>query len=254
MGNPSLDSIVNGWRAHFFAADRQLNWTFAERKIVREIAPGVRLRGIIDAGGTDTTGQPFFGEWKTANPRKKNTWKQIWRMNPQSLTYGVLLRDEGVKRFTVRQAFKTDPPSFDHAWYSYSDAELAMWEGQLVKIAEQIKAGEGVPWPMNLKACFEYGPEYACPFFESACSKLDWQGKPKDAIVRISPSFDGVVYTADDIELSATRVQTWLECRERFRRYYVDNIDMPPSAALTMGGDFHQAIGAYYSSLVQGAH
>src|ERR1022692_1428599 len=119
----------------------------------------------------------FFGEWKTSSPRDKNSWKQTWRLNPQSLTYGVLAAAsyQDCARFTVRKAFKTATPTYDHAWYSYSPAELEHWRQELVGIANEMREylKDGVePWPTNYSHCFQYGLDYACPFFEPACSKM----------------------------------------------------------------------------------
>ena len=90
IGN--LANMTNGWISHFFSADRELRWHFAELEHSLWLTPNTLLVGRMDAGGENEAGL-FFGEWKTANPRERNTWKQVWRMNPQSLTYGVLAND-----------------------------------------------------------------------------------------------------------------------------------------------------------------
>src|SRR5260221_14457021 len=143
---PTLDAtdIAAAWQSHFWSADHELTWIAAEVEHSLWLNENTLLVGRIDALGENENG-PFFGEWKTANPRERNTWKQVWRMNPQSLTYGVLAADWWAKRgqscaqFTVRKAFKSSPATFDHAWYSYNEAELAHWREQVVGIADEIR-------------------------------------------------------------------------------------------------------------------
>src|SRR5579864_623406 len=103
-----LDSLVSGWQRHFQAADATIEWLGVSETLQLELAPGVWLAGELDARGRNASGELFFGEWKTANPREKKTWKQVWRMNPQSLSYGVLAAAHWpeMQRFTVRKAFK----------------------------------------------------------------------------------------------------------------------------------------------------
>src|SRR5260370_27358978 len=167
MSEP-LDSLVRGWKQHFASADQSIRWLHSELELQTELVPGVWLVGCVDAVG-ETSGELFFGEWKTANPRECKTWKQVWRMNPQSLSYGVLAaaRWPSMERFTVRKAFKEQVPSYDHAWFRYSAAELTHWTLQLVKIADQMRRLNGYkPCDTNFSRCFKFGTSYACPFFE----------------------------------------------------------------------------------------
>jgi hypothetical protein len=182
-------------------------------------------------------------------------------MNPQSLTYGVLARAiwPDCERFTVRKAFKemSGVPTYDHAWFRYSKAELSLWENELINLANEIREYRVARnrWPLNLN-------HYACPFFEPACSKLDWDAKPGNAIVRISHLdserrlYEGMggatALSPKLVVLDATRVKTWLGCRQRFRREYEDNVTVPPGEALKLGIDFHELLGVYYSKLAKG--
>ena len=191
MPIPETEAIVSGWVSHFWSADHSLTWHWAELEHSLWLTPNTLLVGRMDAGGENENGL-FFGEWKTANPRERNTWKQVWRMNPQSLTYGVLANDyfqrtmgRPCSQFTVRKAFKSSPATFDHAWYSYTDAELEHWREQLIKIGAEIRAAGAGPWETNWDNCFKFGINYACPHFEDGCSKMKWD-IPVDAVRRVS--------------------------------------------------------------------
>lgn len=260
-----IPALVQGWCSHFASADREIEWLAAEIEHEVWLNENTVLMGRMDALGLSQG--PFFGEWKTSNGRDRATWKQTWRMNPQSLTYGVLAddwfqRERGTpcRRFTVRKAFKPGRShigmAYDHAWFSYSADELAHWRAELVRIAGEIRTYGAGPWPTNFSHCFAYGPNYACPFFESACSKLDWSRRPADALVRIShlekerALGERCLNVSDLVVLDATRVAVWFACRERFRRTYIENVDVTPGEALRDGIDFHERIGAYYGALV----
>jgi hypothetical protein len=278
-------NLVNDWIGHFWAADRSLKWIAAEVEHSVWLTPNILLVGRMDTLGENENGL-FFGEWKTANPRERNSWKQVWRMNPQSLTYGVLANDWFVinqgrtcSQFTVRKAFKSTPPTFDHAWFSYNDAELEHWRGELINIAAEIRGYQGMDagrsWPTNWEHCFKYGPNYACPHFEQGCSKMVWAIDPATPR-RVShleierrlnetekydygdgPQSTCTVWKAPErsiaglVILDATRVKTWLGCRERFRREYVENVATPVGEALEIGIAFHDAVGRHYTELVQ---
>jgi PD-(D/E)XK nuclease superfamily len=277
---PTIDSLVNGWAAHFQSADADIRWLRSEVEAHLWLTPNTLLMGRVDAFGLDANGGLFFGEWKTSSPRDRKTWKQTWRLNPQSLTYGVLATTiyPDCSRFMVRKAFKSDPPSYDHAWYAYTSAELDMWRTELIRIADEIRGyGQSTRWPLNLSACHQFGAAYVCPFFEPACSKLDWAGKPADALVRISHlDLERELMSAasaptpprerlnggcpgekegppaDIVVLDATRVKTWLSCRERFRREYIDNVATPrvEGSALDIGIAFHELLARYYQEKV----
>jgi len=277
MSEP-LDSLVRGWKSHFAAADATIEWGGASEALELELAPGVWLVGEVDAWGrtapdvNNPQGELFFGEWKTANPREKKTWKQVWRMNPQSLSYGVLAaaRWPGMSRFTVRKAFKESVPTYDHAWFRYSRAELNHWTGELKRIAWEIGAykrgirGLAIPfeevvnWPTNFSACFRYGPNYACPFFECACNRQQWAAVPAGSTSGGDPAWSATQQRAaihqkhpGAIVLSPTTVATWLDCRERYRREYVELVTPVKGEALLLGGSFHTELSKYYSGMVK---
>ena len=265
IGN--LSNMVNGWIGHFYSADREIKWHFAELEHSLYLTPNTLLVGRMDAGGENESGL-FFGEWKTANPRERNTWKQVWRMNPQSLTYGVLANDyfqktlgRGCDQFTVRKAFKSNPPTFDHAWYSYTPEELDHWRRELIWIASEIRRLKNAPdvtqnWPTNWDSCFKFGVNYACPHFEQGCSKMKWD-IPVDTVRRVSHlEIERLLNKSDGgnpdlVVLDATRVKTWLSCRERFRREYVANVATPVTEALEIGIQFHETVGQHYTQLVE---
>jgi hypothetical protein len=267
MSEP-LDSLVSGWQRHFAAADQTIDWLHAELELSAELAPGIWLAGCVDAVGR-VNDELFFGEWKTANPREKKTWKQVWRMNPQSLTYGVLCasRWPELRRFTVRKAFKEQYPSYDHAWFRYSDAELNHWRGQIIQAALEIQEYLGmnkygdesiVPWPTNFKHCFKFGVNYACPFFESACNRQEWGGMPAGAIIGGDPSWSfteqRTAIQARDrqaIVLSATTIADWFDCRELYRKRNVELITPVKGEALILGGNFHTEIAKHYAGLIK---
>lgn len=277
MSDPvgSIVNLVNGWQSHFFSADRDMRWLFAELEHSMWLTPNTLLVGKIDAGG-EWGDELFFGEWKTANPREKNTWKQVWRLNPQSLTYGLLAGDHFKKtlgrecnRFLVRKAFKSNPTTYDQAWYTYTPEELADWRTTLIGIANEIRAygGERIKhWPTNWDNCFKFGMNYACPHFEESCSKMKWD-VPADTIRRVShleterrlnetnplnlaPRPRGEICENELVVLDATRVKTWLGCRERFRREYVENVATPVGEALEIGIAFHEAVAQIYKAMV----
>jgi hypothetical protein len=192
-------------------------------------------------------------------------------MSIQALTYGVLADAiyPGIRRFTVRKAFKSSPPAYTHEWYRYDDPEIIWWRSELLKIAQEIRARrhEGtrsVPWSPNFESCFRYGIRYACPFFNSACSKLDWNRKPENSIARVphleverkfleenagtfgQPMKKGVVV------LDATRMETWANCHERYRREYEEGVRVEGGEALLVGSDMHDLLRVFYQGLISG--
>lgn len=262
-----LDSLVAGWKSHFWAADHEVQWLRSELEHSLWLQAHTLLVGRIDAIGQTPAGELFFGEWKTSSPRDKKTWKETWRLNPQSLTYGVLAEAlyPDCHTFTVRKAFKENVPTFDHAWFHYSKEELAMWRTQLCLLSNEIRAyrkAETKPWPLNLKYCHQFGQNYICPFFKEGCNRLKWDAEPAGTVARISHlnverRLNGIeaegskAFNWDElVVLDATRVATWLGCRERFRREYVTNIVGAGSEALELGKEFHEQMATYYDSLV----
>lgn len=264
----NVDDLVKGWANHFFSADKSITWLHSEKEVELKLDGHTILMGRLDALGEAPGGELFFGEWKTANPREKKTWKQVWRMNPQSLTYGVLARSlyPNCERFTVRKAFKelNGLPTYDHAWFRYSQTELDNWTLELINIAEEIRTYRLLDevnfrglksWPVNYQHCYQFGTNYACPWFEPACSKGDPTGKPDNSLVRISHldaerRLNEAGKEPHLVVLDATRVKTWLACRERYRREYEENDAVPPGEALQVGIEFHEQLAKYYGALV----
>jgi hypothetical protein len=269
-----LPSLIEGWISHFWSADHSMQWLHAEHPIWFPLSPDTILVGVVDAIGINAEDKTFFGEWKTANPREKNTWKQLWRKNPQSLTYGVLVRSiyPGCHDFTVRKAFKPtsfkgklSEPSYDHAWYTYSDAELDHWTLELLKIAHEIREYRTLldPWPTNFRSCFDYGLTYVCPFFAEGCDKHDWgfvpatalrmDGRLKTLPPDARPWASNLLPSAASnhlVVLSASSVDTWLRCRERYRKHYEVGIDTESNDAAKLGTAIHSALGKHYRTMI----
>lgn len=248
MNQPNLDDTFNRWVAHFASADREMTFIASETELSMSLMPGVILAGRIDALGPD-----WFMDAKTMNPRYRNGWKEKWRFHPQSLTYGLLLRNThpDVKRFTIRVAFKTDPATFDHEWFSYSDGELNTWYEQVTAIATQILDYANVPgrWALNPLSCYKYGPKYPCPFLHSCTHQL-WNSIP-NGLVRREPHLQTEIDIPDVLILDATAITTYLECPEQYRRIYVQNLVEPPSEAMLFGTELHQKLDAYHRTLIQ---
>jgi hypothetical protein len=254
---PTVDQLVDGWIRHFGAADRDMEWRGAEQELSTPLLFGITLAGIVDAVGPD-----WFGEWKTMNPRYRKGWKEKWRFHPQSLTYGLLMRECGQhkRRFTVRVAFKSDPPSYDHEWWTYTDAELDAWWARLRTIAAGIRGL--LPGKFfNPSACYAWGPSNPCEFLPG-CTTQQWDVPLPGLVAREPwPPTAEVTHAAPpvhpdwigaDVLLDATRIMKYLECPEAYRRIYTRNEVEPPGEALRIGKEFHQRMDEYYSSLLRG--
>lgn len=257
MQTPTVDATVSGWLRHFASADRTIQaegrWLSAETELAHEIAPGVILAGRVDAIGTD-----FFGEWKTMNPRAKTGWREKWRFHPQTLTYGLLRHlciPSKANRFTIRIAFKSDPPSYDHEWFSYSDAEIETWRREVLHIAHQIQyniatTGPDKHWPLNPLSCYKYGPSYPCAYVR-ACHSSQFDIPIAGLIPRV-PHLVTETQNPSKIVIDATRITEYLECPEQFRRVYIRREVEPNSEALNFGSQFHELLGEYYKRLAAG--
>lgn len=251
-----VNSLVDGWLSHFQKADAQLEWLAAEQEFSIPLADDVILVGRMDAMCRRSDGETAFCEWKTQAPPPKYKaadWKQEWRMNPQSLTYGVAadILWPGTRRFTVRKAFKSSPPTFDFEWFKYSTEEIAWWRGQLLRIAYEIKlrrCGSPIPWPTNLTACFRWGVKYVCPYFYPSCNTLSWGPNPtmhnedNESELRAKAR---VAYP-DAIILSPTSIEFFMTCPEKYRRRYELGECDAPSQAILDGKDFHALLGRHY--------
>lgn len=271
---PTVDETVDGWIRHFASADRDLRWIAAEEELSIPLMPGVILAGRIDARlRLGAQGQYAFGEWKSMSKFGKPEWKEKWRFHPQSLTYGLLLRETHpeVDRFTIRVAFKSDPPTFDHEWFSYSAGEIATWRSEVQRIANDILTLQKnsaliwpsdtvnklalTHWPLNPLSCYKYGPKYACPYVH-ACTHQEWDvvqpGAPMPYIPHLQVMRDAAAQPTPPLVLDATAITAYLECPEAFRRRYVRGEDEAPSEALQFGSAFHQHLDHYYQHYVNG--
>ena len=260
----TVDDAVAGWIRHFWAADHSLKWEHSERELSTELATGVILAGRVDADGmTDIPpASAFFGEWKSSNPRNKTGWREKWRFSVQSLTYGLLMRENNhsMHRFTIRMAFKSDPPTFDHEWFEYSDAELDMWRDEVLRIAGEISALQATQlehWPLNPTNCYRWGPNYPCERIGN-CTKQKWADPGTNIVPRIphlgieQAHRDMADQIADDqLILDATRIDAYLSCPESYRGQYVQNEVEPEGEALTFGKQFHTLLDAYYKLLIE---
>ena len=259
------DTLVKGWQSHFWSADHAIEWKDSERQATVWLSDNTLLVGIVDALGFNGEGKLFFGEWKSANPREKNTWKGMWRMNPQSLSYGVLIQNDPAIRpdcstFLVRKAFKEKSgiPTYDHSWFAYDSGELRHWKGELLRIADEIRAyraSGSTPWPTNFTRCFAYGANYACPFFAEGCAKQNWSYTPPNALVKqeqswVADAIAEVPFKRDLVVLSPSRVGDWLGCRELYRKRAEALIELPSSEALDLGKNFHGQLADYYRTLI----
>lgn len=251
---PTVEQVVEGWIRHFRSADTAMSFVSAEREVAVPLGDNVILAGRLDAEGAD-----FFCDWKSLNPRRRSGWREAWRFHPQSLTYGLLRRELGHpgRRFTIRCAFKSDPPSYDHEWFEYSDKELDTWRGEVLRLAYLMGESENTPhWALNPLSCYRWGLNYPCPFVHS-CTHGEWD-IPVSGLIRRVPHLNVELVeqsnlTTGALILDATRITRYLECPERFRREYIRQEVEPAGEALVFGNSFHSYLNEYYSSLI-GAH
>lgn len=268
--------LITGWIPFFARADSKITWLDIEREFLIPLDSHTILVGRIDAHGLTADGEKFFGEWKTSKPpwkTKKEAWKKTWRMRAQSLTYGLAAETlwPETRRFTVRQAYKSNPPEFDYEWFSYTTEEIEWWRGEILKTADEIRwrrgqGQSGVPWSPNLNHCFKYGQDYVCPFYHEGCAKLNWTNiaiagtEPRVSHLQvereIAQKSKGTFGQAMDkklVVLDATRADLWSQCRERYRREYEleGGRSETDKEALNVGGEFHDLAGAYYKRLMK---
>lgn len=254
---PTVDDLVSGWIRHFFSADRSLRFVAAEQEL------SIALADVILAGRVDVIGDDFFGEWKTLSKWSKSGWREKWRFHPQSLTYGLLLRETHpeVRRFTIRVAFKSDPPSYDHEWFTYSQGELDTWRDEVLRIARAIQSERHNlgHWALNPLSCFKYGPKYPCAYLYR-CTHQTWN-IPVAGLTPRQPHLDLERKVIESIEprkplvLDATRITKYLECPEDYRGSYVEGglgMSEPESEALTLGKGAHELLGEFYRQLALG--
>lgn len=267
MGHPQAEALAQAFISNFWAADHSIRWIRTEFEASTMLDQHTMLVGRVDAIGINDMGKRFFGEWKTASAWQAKNMPQVkaqWRFRPQALTYGVLLDSvfPGIRDFTTRWAIKTNPVTTDFEWYTYTTEELEWWKQEVRMAAVEIRrlrnlklGREGVVnWPVNPDNCFRYGAKYVCPFFYPCCSQLKFVDKPPDSIVRISHLETERNLKVEDehlVVLDATRIGTWINCRERYRREYEDNIVADPSEALVVGQEFHDIYGNHLAKLVK---
>lgn len=293
------EQLVEGWLSYFSAFDQAIRWIDAEREHAIWLCPNdcpicrgsnldpkmsfpspcphsqTLLVGMIDAVGQTQEGELFWADWKTEKPpwrKNRELWKRYWKKSPQALTYGVItdIIYPGIRRFTVRKAFKSSPPSFDYEWFSYDTSEIVWWKGELLNIADEIRRRRRDqptgPWSPNFSHCFKYGEEYVCPRFHPGCDKLNWNAGLADitgSVERVSHlqverdflssnvgSF-GQAMRKGVVILDATRVEKWMNCRERYRGEYELGISEPKGDALEVGGDFHSMLKHLYLGMIK---
>jgi len=136
-----------------------------------------------------------------------------------------------------------------------------------VVLGEKGSHLQAEPWPTNFRSCFDYGVKYACPFF-AGCDHQDWNLVPVDAVAvdgrlkTLPPdarpwgqeqlsNFSPSGASNELVVLSATSVETWLRCRERYRKHYEVGLDLPSNEAAALGKNFHHALAIHYRSMVK---
>lgn len=268
MPNPTAQDLHEAVKKDFFSADHSIKWTAVETMHTLWLSSNTVLVGTIDAEGVTEDGRKFFLDYKTINPRKASNMEQVkgeWRMDPQSLSYGLLL-GEDYKEFTVRWAVKSNPPTTQFEWYSYSQAELDWWKGEVLREADHIRHlrnPDSLPstqpnWPTNLTNCTRFGWNYRCPLYDNGCTKLNFNFNPnlpprthnKEIEAKLLSEFDGD--PKELVVLSSSSIETWLGCKERFRRQYEGDGFEEDSEALRIGSDFHSFQADYIRSLING--
>lgn len=246
----------------FWAADHDIRWLDIERELAVWLDERTVVCGKRDATGLTMDGEAFFADWKTGSKGKArymDAEKAKWRMNPQALTYAVLSGDL-CRRFMVRWALKTVPAKTDFEWYTYNDAEVQFWRGELLNIADDIRRlrkRKTTVWPLNVLNCTRFGEAYACAFRDEGCYKLNFGHVPDAMHVRteahnkleaeIRAKWEGD--PAELVVLGATRITDWLGCNEFYRRMWEGQGLEEGGEALTIGSDFHTLIAAHLNAI-----
>lgn len=264
------EQLAEQFKKDFFAADHTVKWTAAEQTLTRWLSPNTVLVGTIDAQGITEAGEKFFADWKTIGVRaagKNNSQmamvKSEWRLDPQALSYGVLMGDD-CRQFTVRWAVKTTPVVTDYEWYTYTSAELDWWKGEVLSIADDIRMrrfDNAQPnWPTNLKNCTRYGWNFRCPLYDNGCTKLDFTSRPdgiapRDHHLELEESLRTEYIgkggnPAELVVLSSSSIEMFLGCQEKYRRFYEGEGMSESGDALQIGTDFHLSIKDHIQSLI----
>lgn len=271
MPTPTANELAETYRRDFFAADQSITWTASEQELHMWLSPNTVLMGTIDAQGITESGDPFFCDFKTISPfyagkqgARMEEVKAQWKIDPQSLSYGVLLGDK-CHRFTVRWIIKGNPVTTDFAWYDYTSEELGWWKIQLIRIADEIRTLRykqasfvSFPnWPTNLTACARYGWSNRCPLYDEGCSKLDFNYRPNlpprdhhiELEQKIRAEFSG---NPDDlVVLSSSSVEVWLSCQQKYKHFYEGEGLTETSGALQLGTDTHKLLSGHINSLIK---
>lgn len=269
--NPTAQDLHDAFRRDFFSADHSIKWIAAEELHTLWLSRDTALVGTIDAKGLKEDNTKFFADWKSISPRKAVNMEHVkaeWRLDPQALSYGLLLGEE-YHEFTVRWAIKSNPVRTDFEWYSYTQAELDWWKGEVLAVARHIRAlrnykfsvghnNEARNWPTNLTNCTRFGWNYRCPLYDNGCTKLDFTHNPglpprthnKGIEQKLLAEFKG--NPAELVVLSSSSIETWLGCKERFRRQYEGDGFEETSEALQLGSQFHSLRADYIRSLING--
>lgn len=258
---PTAEAISAAFKRDFAAADQNITWTAAETYHMRWLSPTLVIHGTVDAEGINAEAKPFFADWKTISPFKAGNMEQVkaeWRMDPQALTYGLLLGDK-VRDFTVRWAIKKNPVLTDFEWYTYTKAELDWWELELHRHAKDLlrarKSGQG-NWRANLTNCTRYGWNHRCPLYDNGCSKLNFNHDPDlpprthnvEAEQKILSEFKGD--PRDLVVWSSSSLEKWLGCQEQYRRFYEGDGLEESGPALQLGSDFHALQASYIRGMI----
>ncbi len=268
--HPLSEQLASAYMSTFASADREITWLAAEEERSLWLTPHTVLVGRVDARGLTADRLPFFAEFKSMSnyrARYMDDEKLKWRTNPQALTYGVLLSDLNIDRFTVRWAIKPNPKAkvpviaCDFEWYTYTPAEVAHWRHQLIDIACDIRNDRTRPptssWRTNFDSCFKYGVQNTCPFFDR-CTKQEWSrpmDSPRIPHLQIEPAIRAEKSLDTDAEslviLDASRVGDYLACPESYRRTWEGEGFQETSEALTIGIDFHSAVAEHIKGLIK---
>jgi hypothetical protein len=255
--HPQSEALASAFISDFWSANREIEWVAVEEERQLWLTPNTLLVGRVDARGRTSDGDLFFGEWKSgsaAKARRMAEEKVKWRTDPQALTYGVLLGGE-TNQFTVRWALKTNPVQTDFEWFTYTEAEIEHWRGQLLEIAHEIREHrmyDGVgPWRTNRGNCYRYGVKYACPFVDG-CHSLDFNrvyGEPRTPHLAFERELVTTEQPSDLVIIDATRVGDYLECPEAYRKKWEGRGFHEESEALVIGSGFHELVANHLRAL-----
>lgn len=274
--------LYEGWARKYYAVDTTFKIHAVEHEHEYWLNDNTCLLGKIDLVADTQTGDRFFGDWKTLNPRRKKTWKWGWAMKCQALTYMILsnkgqryhkasatwgdggmvwdsrrLNGQQGRRFLVRVAMKSQVPEYDHEWWEYTDAEMSWWEGQIMQIADEIRdrrRKQVIPWQPNFDHCDKYGQEYICPWYAGGCSKMRWGTQTFSQRVSHLEQEKGMSGSTIEglVILDATRIGDYINCHEKYRKNYEDGgvgWGQESGEALQIGTGLHACLEDYYEQI-----